>query len=289
MKKKYNRFDEAFKELMKDYFEPFARVITDYELLDMPKRVDLLIIEINEPISDYVKIFTYFKRFNIIEFKSEKDRFVFKPDLYNIGIYINGVILKEIQADYTNSSFTLVSTLKPTKLLKYFQANEIEKGLYKIENLSITPIHVVVIEEIDKEYEKDITILKEFTSKKDRYEYLGWQIKNINENKNEFDKLFNLSLELYTNDIINIYEREGLNMTQSLKNIEKLAEWSGLKRKYRKEGKNYGLRKGIERGMEKAFLETIKNALLLGVPEDVITKMTGFDIEKINEIRNNIN
>ena len=131
MKKKFYRYDEAFKELMKDYFEPFARVITDYELLDMPKRVDILIIEIDKPIIDYVKIFTYFKRFNIIEFKSESDRFVIKKDLYNLGIYINGVLLKENNADCLNTSFSLVTTFKPVKLLKTFKAKELYKGLYE--------------------------------------------------------------------------------------------------------------------------------------------------------------
>ena len=62
-------YDEAFKELMRYYFEPFAQVITDYEILNLPKRLDVLIIEADTSIKKHVKIFKYFKRYNIIEFK----------------------------------------------------------------------------------------------------------------------------------------------------------------------------------------------------------------------------
>jgi hypothetical protein len=171
MRKKYYEYDEAFKELMKEYFEPFARVITDYELLTIPKRVDLLIIELEKPIINYVKIFSYFKRYNIIEFKSEKDRFIFWKDLYNIGIYLNGVLLKEKVKNYDNSTFSLVTTLKPKKLLDTFKAKELRKGIYTINNISIIPINIVVIEELEINYEKETEILKEFTSLKDRRDF----------------------------------------------------------------------------------------------------------------------
>ena len=62
-------FDEIFKNMMADYFKPFAKVITNYEILALPKTTDLLIIEADMPISENVKLFTYFKKFNIIEFK----------------------------------------------------------------------------------------------------------------------------------------------------------------------------------------------------------------------------
>lgn len=63
-------YDEIFKIMIKHYFERFAKVITDYEIINLPKKADLLIIEVDKPITKHVKIFTYFKRFNIIEFNS---------------------------------------------------------------------------------------------------------------------------------------------------------------------------------------------------------------------------
>ena len=38
-------YDELFKSVMKFYFGPFANVITDFEIIKLPKKVDLLVIE----------------------------------------------------------------------------------------------------------------------------------------------------------------------------------------------------------------------------------------------------
>ncbi|MDQ1265989.1 MAG: hypothetical protein QG635_1141, partial [Bacteroidota bacterium] len=42
-------YDEAFKILMTSYFGRFASVTSDYEIIKLPKRVDILIIETTEP------------------------------------------------------------------------------------------------------------------------------------------------------------------------------------------------------------------------------------------------
>jgi hypothetical protein len=109
-------YDEIFKIMMKEYFERFAKVITDYEVINLPKSVDLLIIEIDRPITKYVKLLTYFKRINIIEFKSVSDSFRLNRDLYKIGIYIGGVSLREEKANIDNTTFTIISSGRPDKL-----------------------------------------------------------------------------------------------------------------------------------------------------------------------------
>jgi len=40
----YSNYDEIFKTLMKEYFEQFAIVITNYEITKLLKTTDLLII-----------------------------------------------------------------------------------------------------------------------------------------------------------------------------------------------------------------------------------------------------
>lgn len=80
-------FDEFFKTSMKVYFSPYATVITNYEIIKLLQKVDLHIIEAEEPIEEHLELMKYFKRFNILEFKSETEKFVLNKDLYKIGIY----------------------------------------------------------------------------------------------------------------------------------------------------------------------------------------------------------
>lgn len=132
-------YDEMFKIMTVDFFGSFAEVKTDFEIIDLPKRVDILIIETTAPIEQYVEIFKYFRRFNIIEFKSEDNRFVLNEDLYKLGIYINGFMLKEAGADIDNTTFTLVSSRRPVKLLKQYHARELRQGLYVMDRISVIP------------------------------------------------------------------------------------------------------------------------------------------------------
>ena len=83
-------FDESFKILAKHFFSEFSKVITDFEITKLPKKTDVLIIETEKPIKKYVRIFAYFKKFNIIEFKSVQDPFRMDEDLPKILIYIGG-------------------------------------------------------------------------------------------------------------------------------------------------------------------------------------------------------
>ncbi|MCB1191666.1 MAG: hypothetical protein KDK90_14580 [Leptospiraceae bacterium] len=84
MKKKNKTYDEIFKYRIKQFFEKFAIVKTEYEILRLPRKADILVIEAEESIQDHVLLFTYFKKYNIIEFKSEEDRFRTR-DLYKIA------------------------------------------------------------------------------------------------------------------------------------------------------------------------------------------------------------
>ena len=115
-------YDECFKILAKHFFEKFSKVITDYEIIKLPKKTDLLVIETDSPIHEHVKIFDYFKKFNIIEFKSPGDTFRPAEDLPKIFIYLGGILLNEKAATPQNTTFTLVSSHKPVKLLKCIKA-----------------------------------------------------------------------------------------------------------------------------------------------------------------------
>jgi hypothetical protein len=281
-------YDETFKILMKEYFGKFAKVITDYEIINLPRNVDLLIIEVKEPIEKHVKLFTYFKRYNIIEFKSIADPFRMNRDLYKIGIYIGGILLKEKKADIKNTTFTLVSSRKPEKFLKYYKekTRAIKKGLYLIENLFILPIYVVVIEELELELRNDITVLKEFSSGEDRKKFLRIAVQQYASGEKYYEPFIKYGLALYENDIERIIKEENMKMNLMEKNYDKWAEELGFKKKWIEQGMEKGMEKGIAKGIEKGIEQGMEKGMEQGIitkQEEIVLRMkkSGLDIEEI--------
>ena len=68
--------DEAFKIFSKLFFEKGLKyqVQTDYELLKLPKRLDIVVIKGDISLAKKLQFFSYFKEHNIISFKSFTDR-----------------------------------------------------------------------------------------------------------------------------------------------------------------------------------------------------------------------
>jgi hypothetical protein len=202
-------FDEFFKTSMKVYFEPFATVITNFEIIKLPKKVDLLIIEADKPIEEHLEVIKYFKRFNVIEFKSESDKFDLNKDIYIMGIFLNGVLFTVPESNIRNTTFTLVSSRRLSKLLKTYDAKKIRDGLYVIDNISIIPIHIVIISEIEPNLVKEITALKELTVSKDLSIFLSNLIDKYNENPEEYKKYLELASSNYFIEINKILEKKG--------------------------------------------------------------------------------
>jgi hypothetical protein len=234
----------------------------------------------------------YFKRFNIIEFKSENDKFDLNKDLYKLGIYLNGTLFSENDSNIDNSTFTLVSSRRLSKLLKTFKAEKIREGLYIITNISIIPIHIIIISELENNLIKEITALKELTLRKDRKKFLKDLIYKFNANPIQYKKYIEIASSNYFNEYKKIQEEIGeLNMTYIEKNL-----WAGMKffkidEKLYSEGMEKGIIEGFEKGklegIEKGKLEGIEKGKLEGIAEIKIEMakralVEGFDIKTIS-------
>ncbi|MBM2814857.1 MAG: hypothetical protein HW421_1619 [Ignavibacteria bacterium] len=277
-------YDESFKILMAGYFGKFAKVITDYEIIDLPKRVDVLVIEMNKPIAPYVELLTYFKRFNIVEFKSEKDRFNIYDDLYKLGIYICGLLLKEPEANVKNTTFTLVSSLRPGKLLKQYKAEHIRQGLYIIEDISLIPVYVVIPEELELRYDKEISVLKEFTSKKDRSEFIKGLLTG-GETIEEYENLMRITSILYSIQLIKIIKQEGF-MNTIERNFRKAIKELGFDQEFIKIGLEQGMQQGMQQGINEGIEKIARNALMRGFSIDEIALLTGLTKSQIKKLKN---
>jgi len=87
----YLTFDEFFKMGAKVFFEAFGyKVITEFELFKLPKKIDVLVIEAEEktPPEDFA-LLTWFTSHNLISYKSPADR-VREKDFRDALIYLNG-------------------------------------------------------------------------------------------------------------------------------------------------------------------------------------------------------
>ena len=269
-------YDEIFKILVKNFFESFATVITDYEIVKLPKKADILIIEMKEKFQDKLKVFKYFKKYNGIEFKSFADPFKMNEDEYRLGIYINGILLQEKEANRENMTFTLVSSRKPAKLLDTFQGKieKLDRGIYEIRDIALIPVHLIVIPELPMEFEQEFEILKEVTLGEDRTEFLRGLLKRGSDEIT--NDLIAYALAMYEEEFEKIFKEEGESMTKIEKNIRRLTEKYGVKKEIFNEGKNEGKIEGK--------IETAKNMLKDGFSMIQIQKYTGLDIEEIKQL-----
>jgi len=140
------KLDEMFKTYIKNVLKDDAEVITDFEILKRPPKADIVIIKPIEGFNKKFPIFEHFKKINIIEFKSADDRFKVPEDIYQIEIYIGGVLKNMPQYMPADATFTVVCTVIPKKFLEYSKMHLkiIRKGIYFISGISLVPITLIV-------------------------------------------------------------------------------------------------------------------------------------------------
>jgi len=284
-KKTNTGYDEAFKIQMKWHFVVFSHVRTDFELNNLPRRVDLLIIEADESIEKHVKLFKYFKKLNIIEFKSAANPFRMPVDLFKAGVYLNGVFLNMPEAKIEDTTFTIVTSRRPVKLFKQYKPEEIRQGVYRIPSVPI-PIHVVVANEVEQSLEGEIGIIRGFSSGKRLREYIRTVLKEGKE-----DELLNFTRILYKKEVTEIAKREGIEMPAKTwkRMVEEAAEDTGLKEAWLQQGVEQGLQQGVEQGLEQLHQRmeyVVIRALAKGMTVEEISGMTGLTAEEINKLKN---
>ena len=196
-------YDESFKILARHFFERFSKVITDYEIIKLPKKTDVLVVEADSPINTYVKIFDYFKKFNIIEFKSPKDRFSIKEDLPKLFIYIGGIMLNEKAATTTNTTFTLVCSHKPDKLFQIYKSavQKLKNGVYLIQRIIEVPVYIILVNEVQGELDRELALLKEFTTGQERREYIRAVLLQVITGNKELADYLHFAFCLYKDEI----------------------------------------------------------------------------------------
>jgi hypothetical protein len=265
-------FDESFKILAKYFFGEFSKVITDYEIINLPKKTDVLVIKTVKSISSHVRIFNYFKDFNIIEFKSVNNPFRIGIDIPKLLVYIGGILLNEKKASLENTTFTLLTARKPVKLFKIYKKSIqiVKKGVYLLKSLLKVPVYIMVVNEVKGNLSRELALIKEFSTGNERIRFIETILREVLNGKQSFTEYIHFAFTLYKKDIQNIIEKEGIHMTIIEKNLREWNNELGLVDQYRKEEKLSVTKEMLKKGFS---IEDIMD----------ITKLTREEIQKLQK------
>lgn len=128
----------------------------DFSLSQQALEIDLLIIRKkgNRPIQN--EIGRFFKKYNIVEYKSPKDELnidtFYKVTAYTCLYKAYGDTMDERRADEITMS--LIRKAKPVKLFEYFEEHGIRlanpyEGVYYVKNGVLFPTQIIITKELD--------------------------------------------------------------------------------------------------------------------------------------------
>lgn len=139
----------------------------EYQLNQQPLRMDLLIIEKKQDVKIVNEIGNIFRRYNIMEYKSEDDALnidvLYKVIGYACLYKSYGTVVDERKAD--EISISIMRDSKPVKMLKHLSENgyNIEskfKGIYEIRKGLLFPIQIIVGNELENKNHVWLTSLR---------------------------------------------------------------------------------------------------------------------------------
>lgn len=208
--------------------------------MKLPKKADILIIEMHEKLNDRLEIFNCFDEYNIIEFKSSSDKFVTGEDDLKISFYINGVLLQEECANESNTTFTLVTSGKPEAFLTKYKdkITKLKPGFYRLDDIALISVYILVIKELEGDFNEEYKLLKEFSTGKDLTKFIEQFLKNYDKINSKDKSIFDVLLSLYGMDVIKLMKELGMHSNLIETNINYVVEELGLKEKYKQEFKD---------------------------------------------------
>jgi hypothetical protein len=269
------KYDEFFKITTKNFFEILkCNVITEFEIINLPKKVDIIIIK--NPNSKKLQLFKYFKNYNIISFKSEKDKPTSK-DFYDLFIYLMGFCNLEKLANLNNTTITLIASHLPKSFLKLFQHNliPIKKGLWKLEQ-KLFHIYFIEINQLDsKDYEVEYLYI---FGNKEKLTTGSHNIHNLIKNKKMLEFLKKMYFIRYSN-----FEKEIPEDFPMPKVYE--ADITELVKPHYEKGLQEGLQQGLKEGLQKGLQEgKLEGKLEAKIETAKKMKKKGYSIKDICEI-----
>ena len=162
-------FDEFFKSSSKSFFEKQGfRVETEVEIFKLPKRLDVLVVKNpHKTLPDEFTLFRYWKEYNLLSFKSEKDM-VRTSDFWDCFIYFYGFLNLSPVDNFDNTTISLLVNHHPGKFLKKFSkfCKELDAGVWEIDSnfckIYLIELHKINLSGLDRFYLRNFSTDKSF-------------------------------------------------------------------------------------------------------------------------------
>ena len=145
----------AFLQAIQLELEDYLDVLTfesEYQLTTEPLKIDVLIIKKKKDVVIEKNIAQIFRQFNVVEYKSPKDR-VSVENYHKTQCYAR-LYAALNKADISDMSVTVVATRHPRKLLAFlkhrYTVQHVQQGIYLVEG-DTCPTQIIVSEELSGE------------------------------------------------------------------------------------------------------------------------------------------
>ncbi|MEM7181173.1 MAG: hypothetical protein AAF518_09685 [Spirochaetota bacterium] len=211
-------FDEIFKEVVKEVLDQRYHLEIEYEIPGDPKRVDFYLEAKDVPINATMVYLKIFAKYNLMEFKSEKDRFR-QEDIYKIHAYLVNFLVRNPKKA-GKLRFILFCSITPKPLFKKCTMTKVKQGIYKtLDTKLLAPLYVVVISELPADKLGEVEKIRLFQEKKQLDSYLQESILKKRDLK--------YAMLLYPKRLLKIAKRLGVNMTAIEERVQEIAQEMG--------------------------------------------------------------
>ena len=274
-------FCAAVKQELSEYTDSLE-FKDEHPLNAEPLCIDLLIIKKPRDIVIDKNIARIFRADNLLEYKSPVD-YISVADYLKVNAYANLYASITPDVDFAEITLTFVEYRHPRRLLQYltetrgYTAEETSPGIYRISG-DYLPIQII---ESGKLPDRDNLWLKSLTK--------GLRANNVAGILGEVDKSGNkASLGAYLDVLLRANPeafKEAINMVrEELPSLEEALEQIGILPEMIERREKKGLEKGLKQGREQGLETAARNALVKGLPIDVIHDITGLDIDTIKQL-----
>lgn len=285
--------DEAFKAVASLFFgkELALHVETDFELFNIPKRLDILVIK-GAYRPQELEFFSYFKNHNLISFKSITDRF--KIDHFLEGLfYVPAYMSRAEVHDFDEITFSLISAYSNKKIIRDYKLEKLEPGIYTYRYLEVEN-RFIFLSEIKLKDQFDLLLLMLFAGRRKLSEALKYVL-NFSKLSSRWLTYFKFLLfSSQRDDLKEIATREefkktigGMNMSITETLAENLTYLKSLGfnvktfEDYKEEGFELGRQKGIEKGIEIGKQKALKEVLV----ETLEARFDNIDLHILKQIQ----
>jgi hypothetical protein len=275
-------FCEAVKQELSDYRDSLE-FKSEHPLNSEPLCIDLLIIKKPKDIVINKNIARIFRADNILEYKSPVDYFSIN-DFLKVYAYANLYAAITPGVNFTEITLTFVENRHPRKLLKYltetrgYTVKETSPGIYMVSG-DYLPIQIIESGKLPEQENMWLRSLKK-----------GLQTANADVILNEAEKCGNkATLSAYLDVLLRanpeaFLEARNMAIRKRSPTFEEVFTRAGIIPEWIERGREQGLEQGLELGLEQGLEAVARNALIKGLPLDVIHDITGLDIETIKQL-----